>query len=54
MAQVFLGMSGGVDSSAAAVLLQEQGYAVSGLHLSLLSGLPLPCLLYTSDAADEL
>lgn len=38
MAQVFLGMSGGVDSSAAAVLLQEQGYAVSGLHLSLLSG----------------
>ena len=34
MAQVFLGMSGGVDSSAAAVLLQEQGYAVSGLHLS--------------------
>lgn len=42
MAQVFLGMSGGVDSSAAAVLLQEQGYAVSGLHLSLLSGLPLP------------
>lgn len=42
MAQVFLGMSGGVDSSAAAVLLQAQGYAVSGLHLSLLSGLPLP------------
>lgn len=38
MAQVFLGMSGGVDSSAAAVLLQAQGYAVSGLHLSLLSG----------------
>ena len=37
MAQVFLGMSGGVDSSAAAVLLQEQGYAVSGLHLSLLN-----------------
>ena len=37
MAQVFLGMSGGVDSSAAAVLLQEQGYAVSGLHLSLVS-----------------
>ena len=28
MAQVFLGMSGGVDSSAAAVLLQEQEYAV--------------------------
>ena len=36
MAQVFLGMSGGVDSSAAAVLLQEQGYAVR----SLFRGLP--------------
>lgn len=42
MSQVFLGMSGGVDSSAAAILLREQGYAVSGLHLSLLKGLPLP------------
>ena len=42
MSRVFIGMSGGVDSSAAALLLQEQGYAVSGLHLSLLKGLPLP------------
>ena len=32
MAQVFLGMSGGVDSSAAAVLLLERGYCVHGLH----------------------
>lgn len=52
MAQVFLGMSGGVDSSAAAVLLQEQGYAVSGLHLSLLSGLPLPADCLPDDGSD--
>ena len=52
MAQVFLGMSGGVDSSAAAVLLQEQGYAVSGLHLSLLSGLPLPADRLPDDGSD--
>ena len=52
MAQVFLGMSGGVDSSAAAVLLQEQGYAVSGLHLSLLSGLPLPADRLPDDSSD--
>ena len=42
MAQVFLGMSGGVDSSAAAVLLRNAGYTVHGIHLSLLNGLPLP------------
>lgn len=52
MAQVFLGMSGGVDSSAAAVLLQEQEYAVSGLHLSLLSGLPLPADRLPDDGSD--
>ena len=40
MAQVFLGMSGGVDSSAAAVLLQAQGYAAIRLHLSVLRGVP--------------
>ncbi len=42
MSQVFLGMSGGVDSSTAAVLLQEVGHQVHGLHLSLLRELPLP------------
>ena len=31
MAQVFLGMSGGVDSSVAAVLLQRAGYEVVGV-----------------------
>lgn len=41
MARVFVGMSGGVDSSTAAVLLRESGHEVSGLHLQLLRGLPL-------------
>ncbi len=33
MSRVVLAMSGGVDSSAAAVLLQEQGYEVIGLFM---------------------
>ena len=33
--KVFLAMSGGVDSSAAAVILLEQGYAVEGVYLLL-------------------
>jgi tRNA-specific 2-thiouridylase len=35
MARIFVGMSGGVDSSAAAALLTEQGHEVVGLTLKL-------------------
>lgn len=52
MSKVFLGMSGGVDSSAAAVLLRDAGYSVSGLHLSLLNGLPLPAGYAPDNGAD--
>ena len=52
MARVFLGMSGGVDSSAAAVLLRDAGYDVHGLHLSLLGALPLPEGCAPDDGAD--
>ena len=31
--KVFLGMSGGVDSSLSAVLLRDQGYAVTGVYM---------------------
>ena len=33
MAKVIIGMSGGVDSSVAAILLQKQGYEVEGLFM---------------------
>lgn len=38
MKKILVGMSGGVDSSAAALLLKEQGYDVSGCTLKLFDG----------------
>lgn len=44
MAHVFVGMSGGVDSSVAALLLQREGYQLSGINL---------CLLRRSECAED-
>ena len=38
MAKVMVGMSGGVDSSVAAKLLQDEGYEVTGVTLKLFDG----------------
>ena len=38
MKKILVGMSGGVDSSVAALLLKEQGYDVSGCTLKLFDG----------------
>lgn len=44
MAHIFVGMSGGVDSSVAALLLQRGGYQLSGINL---------CLLQRSECAED-
>ena len=38
MSHVYIGMSGGVDSSVAALLLQQAGHQVAGIHLRLVCG----------------
>lgn len=50
MKKILLGMSGGVDSSAAALLLKEQGFSVLGVTLRLCPG--TPCEYESGDAAD--
>ena len=45
--RVLVAMSGGVDSSAAALVLKEQGYTVDGATMQL-----LPCATEAADAAD--
>lgn len=42
MSRIFVGMSGGVDSSVAASLLCEQGHDVVGVYLKSWDGLPTP------------
>ena len=41
--KVFVGMSGGVDSSVTAALLQEQGFDVVGVHIKMWSDPSIPC-----------
>ncbi len=43
MSKVFLGMSGGVDSSVAAALLKKQGHAVTGVFIKVWHPDFLPC-----------
>lgn len=41
--KVFVAMSGGVDSSVAAALLKERGFAVVGAHIKMWSDPSIPC-----------
>lgn len=50
--KVLVAMSGGVDSSAAALLLQKQGYACDGAMLRLYAGEQESGCCSESDAAD--
>ncbi len=53
MKKVLLGMSGGVDSSAAAFLLKEQGYEVTGVTLKMFDADVLACPEMYCDSSDD-
>jgi len=51
--KVFVGMSGGVDSSVTAALLQEGGFDVHGVHIKMWSDESIPCQ-FKEDRRDAL
>ncbi|MBI2047958.1 MAG: tRNA 2-thiouridine(34) synthase MnmA, partial [Parcubacteria group bacterium] len=51
--KVFVGMSGGVDSSVAAALLQERGFVVTGVHIKMWADESIPCQ-FKEDRRDAL